>query len=190
MVVALCSCGEIDDDATSHISNNEFSADLAGDMPANAVIRVEIYIDYSDAYCQVGSGSYSDGKLTLKLDKNIDEEYLMEFDDYPSMMVTNKKARAAFPTVYVYDRRLGEYIGYLNYETEDERWTGELIYVDSNVNIIGSERENDGGIDKYSVYLKKGWNFSYKKDDHNDDLEEWTTRSPGDMKWYYYSFPF
>jgi hypothetical protein len=143
----------------------------------------------------VAAAAYSNGKFTLKLPETVSDEYLddefieelVDFDDGElpkGVTASGSELKGEWVRILAY--YAGKEVGEFYYETED--CEGNLLYVDRDFSITGSYTEKDEDVNKYSLFLKKGWNLVYERNTEiNDDREEeerTTTPAPG-VKWNY-----
>jgi hypothetical protein len=144
----------------------------------------------------VGRATLADGKLTLRLNTTVADEYLNALSDVfeDDVKVSNKNVKIGLANVYAY--KSSSTIGRFYYGTgvEEEDGGGLLVYANGDVSITytrtDTETEDDGDKIYFNVHLKKGWNIMYQKvvvdDAKDEEYDEITTVTPsGAAKWYY-----
>jgi hypothetical protein len=146
---------------------------------------------YYDDYVPIGA-KYKNGGFTLKLPDVVDDQYLYNtFNEISEdfLTVTNRDVKITYCDIYACGDnnipcRMGEF-----YHGTNTGWTSSLFYVDGDASITGSGILTDEYYDaytvKHSIYLKKGWNIIYQKEDSTAKEAEITTQVPPGAKWYF-----
>jgi hypothetical protein len=202
MVVAICSCdnnenGEEEEipTSTSAIPDNILTVRVEnGDSYNDEVDTVKLVYSTNkdeDEYVELARATYSNGGFTLQLPETVSDAYLWslkEWADDEGLKVSNPNVKTVdFDDTHINAYKLGEYAGtfvYLNAPADSYSDSGGLMYVTDDVIITGSIK--DGSFEeKYSLNLKKGWNFVYGIESGNN-TDVITTAAPSGMKWYHY----
>jgi hypothetical protein len=153
------------------------------------VKAIIFYDDYSKKI-EITSVTYDNGEFTLKLPATVNDTYLGPLNligtiSLPAgLMISNPDVKATNGVgIYAYNAS-GEKIGEFYYYDSVSGWYSELEYSNGDVSITGAD---DGEVEKYSIYLKKGWNWIYDKDNiiNGKEVYEATTKTPDNMKWYF-----
>jgi hypothetical protein len=216
-VVAISSCSkdENDDDENGGNIGNTITATVENGSSYNEKInaaKVEFEYQRDDGkwdYYVAATAPYSNSSFTLQLPENVSDTYLKTFDDddddneFPEgVTVSNRNVKRGQALIGAYkgDHRVGYF--YFATGITDMDWSSNLIYANGDVNITGSHtetynRDSNGVthvetyIDRYNVYIKKGWNMVYEtwKESGNTYEHETTTTAFSSGKWwcYYYS---
>ena len=162
IILAGCDEDKDKDDAESEeISTiNKITATVEGGSQYNdKVSKVKFVIDGSQ-YFVLATGNYSNGGFTIELPQTVDAKYLEELDFSSSVTVSNENAKILWWTYFggvdADDEYFCEFIyGKLDKYTWDPYYASDFtnvlyIYVDSNVNISGTETD---GTKKLSIHL-------------------------------------
>jgi hypothetical protein len=210
VTISSCKKDDKEDENNGSIGNTLTVTVENGSSLNGKIDAVKAKIDYEksnggwDEYI-AASAPYSNGGFTLQLPETVSDTYLGAFDtdEIPDgVTVSNLNAKIGWGYIEAYkeDENVGYF--YLGTGTTDADWEGELIYSNGDVNITGTETdvyswESDGETytetetNKYSMYLKNGWNIVYEKwteKGNNTEEYELTTTAPSGAKWYYYDY--
>jgi hypothetical protein len=181
-----------DDDEYTVIQNSiltvalENPASYSGKIDA---VKLEAYYEAGDEYIVVASADYnSRGHTLISLPSSLDSKYLYGLLEVEERTVSDPDLKMRTATLSAY--KSGYDIGYLYYGTEN--YESELIYADRDASITGYYSGiDDDGIkreEKYSMYLKEGWNMMYIKTAQKTGKSyeyEYTTQAPKGAKWYF-----
>jgi hypothetical protein len=153
------------------------------------VKAIIFYDDYSKKI-EITSVTYDNGEFTLKLPATVNDTYLGSLNligniSLPAgLKISNPDVKTTNGVgIYAYNAS-GEKIGEFYYCDSVSGWYSELEYSNGDVSITGAD---DSEVEKYSIYLKKGWNWIYDKDNiiNGKEVYEATTKTPDNMKWYF-----
>ena len=164
---AFTSCNKNGDDDKDEggATIDKITAKVEGGAKYNGEITtVKLAVD---EYTALATGNWNNGGFTIELPKTVDAEYLYTVDYESTVTVSNKNAKqfCAWFIGYDADDGLVDDFWYAKQGMVNNSLTyAEYIYVDSDVNISGTEKYSDEGYEwnfVYSLTLKKGWNITY-----------------------------
>ncbi len=196
---ALMGCKKDDDDSPGSSSvDNTYTVKVESGSSYNSKIdNVKAFIDEN---YEIASGSYANGEFKLDLPETVSSSRLESIaEDMPeTVTISNKNAKIGVAD-YIAGYKSGIQVGsfsYSNYSPDKEVDSGcdaNLVYVDSDVTVTGSDSGKYGEY-TYSVSVnvsfKKGWNILYMNFSYSSSAETVTvtTKDPGGMKWYFYDY--
>ena len=199
-VIFVTSCNKDDDDpATSAVKT--ITAQVEGGSNLNSKIdEVRVFASYRSGNSwneeEIAKGAFANGSFTINLPDPLASKFLAVWNEDnvgEGISVSNKSVKMTEGAngVWFVAYKGGVQVGEIYYESNNfEAW---LIYVDSNVDITGSNSENydDWTVNHiFSMSLKTGWNFVYSSYSENTTSKTetftTTTTEPSGLKWVFY----
>lgn len=169
---AFISCDNNDSDGGSSSSANKITAtNVANSSDQIKTVRGTSSSETEESEDVIAEAPYSNNGFTLTLPATLDAKYLstVNVDDMGSgFVISNPNAKIGslndLQAFDVADENIGSfYYGYSN-ETTYSGGSGFWLYVDSDVNITGTDSETAEGFTSELIMdmkLKKGWNLAY-----------------------------
>ena len=182
MCIIFSGCDKDDDKGGGANTVNQITVKIenASDFSNVAKVKLQVWFQENGSYQihDIAEADFINGGFTLKLPETLNAKYLEVFneEDMPeTVVVSNKSAKSfSFGSIYGFNSA-GDQIVRFRYEnrtesTNTESYAGaQWMYVDSDVNVTGTEsgdwkgEENEGVYNvTFALTLKKGWNVYYE----------------------------
>jgi hypothetical protein len=203
LVVALCttavftSCNNDDDD------NNGGTFEIRATSVINsnnriATVRAEVFGYKQGNTLMVGEAPFQNNGFTLRLINEVPTSFLHpityhEYDGF-TLTISDRNARWTFIEdgldLYAYDSNGNEIGGFgLGNERDNEWFWGTWTYVDRNVTVRGTMRDEDWEM-IFDLNLRRGWNAIYWHENDNTRRTRLTTQRPSgaNLQWEFFDW--
>jgi hypothetical protein len=178
----LSSCNNDNDNNDDDLTGAAESTAIAAEVENFGGVAFDSIVALTDDHVRLGSGAYSNGKLTVTLNATLSSAYLRKmWEQIPSGITVSNPNVKKTDDVAVYVYKAGSIIGELLYGTAE--WEGFITYVEDDVSITGSYTDGETTVTYSSANLKKGWNIAYMKTSGASITA--TTTAPQGAKWSY-----